>query len=310
MIRILCLNPAIDRMYHINNFAAGKQYRGNEPQIFIGGKGMNVARACAILGEMAAVYGYAGGNNGTLVRSELKRLGYQDHFIEVQGETRVTINIIDNENKQETEIIERGIPVTAADVESLVAMLESDIQADDVVVCSGIVIAGVPEDIYCKISRICERAGAKCFLDTNGENLDQSFGGRYYFFKPNRNELLGLMKKEDTREIEKLKAYASDLRNGNIEQILVSMGSKGALFVTDNVFYKIDIPVVTVDNTIGCGDCTVAGFAVGTARNLEIVERLKLAIASGIANAAAPGICGFDTDEVENYKNQINFTMV
>lgn len=305
MIRALCLNPAIDRIYRIDSFESGRQYRDNIPQLSVGGKGINVARACALLGEPVAVYGFIGGVNGRLVAEETLRRGCMNRFIEVEGETRVTINIIDNELKKETEIIERGVSVTLGDVRKLMDALSADISSGDLVICSGILIGGVPGDIYSNISRLCEAAGAICFLDTNGEHLMQSIGGRYHLFKPNRNELLGMFEAPDTKDMETLYAFAQKALASNMQSVLVSLGRNGALFVTENVCYKIDVPTVTVNSTIGCGDCTVAGFAVGTARGYDTMDTLRIAAACGVANAASSGICEFSLADMEKFRAQI-----
>ena len=310
MIRAICLNPAIDRVYMVDAFEAGKQYRDNLPQLSVGGKGINVARACALLGEETAVYGFVGGVNGRLVAKATQEAGCQNRFIEVAGETRVTINIIDNVLKKETEIIERGISVSDDDVKTLLLSLKKDIKAGDLIVCSGILIGGVPSDIYAQISRLCSQADAMCLLDTNGDHLKQSLGGGYHFLKPNRNELLGLFDAEDTRDFDEILHYAKRALKSNIQSVLVSLGRNGAIYATENVVYKMDVPAVTVNSTIGCGDSMVAGFAVGMARGLELTETLKLACACGVANAASPGICAFSTAQMEKFIQQISLEQI
>ena len=305
MIRALCLNPAIDRSYMIDAFETGRQYRDNTPRLSVGGKGIYVARACALLGELVTVYGFIGGVNGRLVAEETRRCGCINRFIEVEGETRVTINIIDNALKRETEIIERGVSVSEDDVRRLMEALAADVAAGDLVICSGILIGGVPDDIYSRVSRLCEAAGAKCFLDSNGDHLQQSIGGRYHLFKPNRNELLAMFAAEDTRDLDAIGRLARQALSSGMESVLVSLGRNGALFVTENVCYKIGVPVVTVDSTIGCGDCTVAGFAVGVSRGLTVPDTLRLAAACGVANAASPGICDFSLMDMEIYYSQV-----
>lgn len=305
MIRSICLNPAIDRVYYIDSFTVGKQYRGNIPQIYIGGKGINVAKVCASLGESVAVYGFLGGKTGKLVYDEMCRYGCENNFIEVDGETRTTINIIDHLPKKETEIIEKGPAVSAAHIKKFMGKLESDIRRDDVVICSGLSIPGAPRDIYIKISSLCAQAGAKCFLDTNGENLRQSIGGEYYLFKPNRQELLSLYSVKDEKDINRIREMASALIAKSVKNVLVSLGKNGALFVTENVCYKIDIPTVNVINTIGCGDCSVAGYAAGIERGYSLEATLRFSMACGVANSMHAGICEIDPDSLNGLMEEI-----
>lgn len=43
MLHVICLNPAIDKIYRIPDFAAGEDYPGQKPEVRVGGKGVNVA---------------------------------------------------------------------------------------------------------------------------------------------------------------------------------------------------------------------------------------------------------------------------
>ena len=49
MIRAVCLNPVIDRTYHINGFQPGKKYFHLKPDLSVGGKGINVAKVCRLM---------------------------------------------------------------------------------------------------------------------------------------------------------------------------------------------------------------------------------------------------------------------
>ena len=55
MIRIICLNPVIDRVYYISDFVEAKKYYEIRPQIFVGGKGINIARVMSQMGEKCSL---------------------------------------------------------------------------------------------------------------------------------------------------------------------------------------------------------------------------------------------------------------
>ena len=63
MIRIICLNPVIDRVYYISDFVEAKKYYEIRPQIFVGGKGINIARVMSQMGEKCSLYAFVGGEN-------------------------------------------------------------------------------------------------------------------------------------------------------------------------------------------------------------------------------------------------------
>ena len=50
MIREICFNPVIDKMYFIENFIEGNIYRKLSSEEYAGGKGINIAKALTTYG--------------------------------------------------------------------------------------------------------------------------------------------------------------------------------------------------------------------------------------------------------------------
>ena len=109
IIRAVCLNPVIDRTYHINGFQPGKKYFHLKPDLSVGGKGINVAKVCRLCGEETAVYGFIAGSNGHLIQEQVEEAGIEHYLIPIDGNSRETINIIDLDKGAETEIVEQGL---------------------------------------------------------------------------------------------------------------------------------------------------------------------------------------------------------
>ena len=166
MLHVICLNPAIDKIYRIPDFAAGEDYPGQKPEVRVGGKGVNVARVLSQLGAPVHLYGFLG-EGGDIIRKEMEKRCVCS-FFDVSGACRTTVNIIDPKSGRETVITEAGPQVGESDVRELMLELSDRIQPGDIVAASGSIIAGAPADIYAQISRICEEIGAKCALDAFG----------------------------------------------------------------------------------------------------------------------------------------------
>ncbi|HIX06110.1 MAG TPA: 1-phosphofructokinase family hexose kinase [Candidatus Fournierella pullicola] len=305
MIRAVCLNPVIDRTYYIDQFTAGRQYKNNEPSECVGGKGVNVAKVCAQLGEPAAVYGFVGGTAGGRVRAEMARCCSSVCLLEVAGETRTTINVIDRSQNLETEILEMGPSVVPAQAELLLCRLEEDLEKGDIVVCSGISIPGAPEDIYVRIGAMCEKAGAMCILDANGATLRNAAEGRYYLCKPNQNELAELCGEAPTTDAEALCRMARKVLPGRFEWIMVSMGAQGGLLVSGTECCLAEVPDVPVMSTIGSGDSCVAGFCVGLSRGMPPRQAFALGMACGVANSMSDAVACVSPDDVRRLLSQI-----
>ena len=282
MIHVLCLNPAIDKFYEIDGFAAGEDYPGQRPRCVNGGKGVNVARSLAQLGERPTLYTFLG--DGAKALADEMRALCRCVFFDVPGACRTTINILDRANGRETVITEAGPTIQPAHVNQLLFTLEDMIAPGDIVVCSGSIIAGAPAELYARVSRLCGEAGARCVLDCNAKTLPNSLSDAHYALgKPNERELCALLGEMRTQEPERIAALARRLMPP-YDALLVSMGSAGGVYVTgDGAVYSpgADVNVVS---TVGSGDACLAGAVYAMAHGMNMEETLRLAMACGAAN--------------------------
>lgn len=284
MIHVLCANPAIDKLYAIDGFAAGEDYPGQRPAVRYGGKGVNVARVLSQLGESTHLYAFVGEESETSFRREMeKRCACT--FITVPGACRTTVNIIDRQNGQETVITEAGPQVSEVHVQQLFSVLQENVHPGDIVACSGSIIAGAPVDLYAQASRLAREKGARCALDCNAKALPKSLEGAVYALgKPNERELCALLGQQRTQEPGKIARLARRLLPP-YEALLVSMGSSGGIWVDAQTAYLARIPEKAIVSTVGSGDASLAGALRAMALGLAPDEALRLAMACGVANA-------------------------
>ena len=283
MIHVLCLNPAIDKLYEIDGFTAGEDYPGLRPRVLIGGKGVNAARVLSQLGEDVRLYAFVGETSMAAFEQEMKpRCGCA--FIAVPGACRTTVNVIDRQNDRETVITEAGPQVGEAHVRALEAALLKSIEEGDIVVCSGSIIAGAPEDIYARVSRIAAAKGARCAIDCNVKALPVSLENAHYALaKPNERELCALLGHGRTQDAHKLVQYAREMEG--VDTLLVSMGGAGGLLVAGGAALRAHVPEERIVSTVGSGDAALAGAVSAMARGAGAEEMLRLAMACGVANA-------------------------
>ena len=301
MIRAVCLNPVIDRLYYIDDFKAGVQFREISPDIFAGGKGVNIARVVSQLGEECELYVFLGGSAGQIIESDMEKYDVLIHAFRHSGETRTTINIIDNGNRRETEIKEPGVAVDKSLIDSFFTDLERTLSPDDIVVCSGIPLKGMDKAIYKEISILCESKKARCFIDASSVYLKAAFPSHYSFFKPNINELRDLFS-DDSSQADALMRKAV---SSGAESVMVSTGKEGCLFMSSDGYFSASVPDEKVVSTIGSGDSSVAAFAVAKARGLDDKEAVRLAMAAGVSNAMHREVGFIDRDEVDELKKRV-----
>ena len=309
MIHVLCPNPAIDKLYLIDGFAAGEDYPGQKPTVRFGGKGVNVARVLSQLGESVHLYAFMG------EESEMGFCREMQHrcactFVTTQGACRTTVNIIDRQNGRETVITESGPAVTDAHVEKMLAALKANVRAGDIVACSGSIIAGAPQDLYARVSWMCRKEGVRCALDTNAKTLPASLdGAEYALGKPNERELCALLGMERTQEPERIAAYARKLMPPYGE-LLVSMGSSGGVWVGSDAAYLARVPEVQVISTVGSGDAALAGALRAASLGLQSDQALRLAMACGAANAMLGEVGSVRLEDVQEIGKRIDVSRI
>ncbi|PNV60988.1 hypothetical protein C0033_16220 [Clostridium sp. chh4-2] len=299
MIRVICLNPVIDRMYYIDDFCAATKFYEVPPKVYVGGKGINIARVMSLMGEHCVLYGFLGGGNGRLVSEDMKGYDVEFKAFQTSGETRTTINIIDNKNRKETEITEPGTEVGEKEEREFLETLEADVCQGDMVICSGIPMKGMRADIYQKVSGICEKRGGICILDATGIYLEKSFPGKYYFSKPNFSELSELFSITEEENMENIIKSGKRMLDMGVENLLISTGESGGIFLNGKGVFKAVIPKEEVVSTIGSGDASVAGFCIGVKRGYSSEDCVKLAMACGICNAKFSKVGYVEPDLVE-----------
>ncbi|WP_218921354.1 fructoselysine 6-kinase [Bacillus massilinigeriensis] len=80
----------------------------------------------------------------------------------------------------------------------------------------------------------------------------------------------------DDENIEWIKNYMKKLHSFETQMIIVTRGDKGSIVFDGQNYYEFGIIPCKVVDTIGAGDSYIAGFLMGSIRNLPIIERMKL----------------------------------
>ena len=307
MLHIICLNPAIDKIYRIPDFTAGEDYPGQTPRVRVGGKGVNVARVLSQLGAPVHLYGFLG-EGGEVIRKEMQARCVCS-FLDVPGLCRTTTNIIDQVSGRETVITEAGPRVGENDVRELLLELRDRIQPGDIVAASGSIIAGAPEDIYAQISGMCDEIGAKCALDCNTRALKGSLtdGARYLLGKPNERELCALLGRERTKDAKAIARMAKELMPP-YEMLLVSMGAAGGVLVAEGEAYAAHVPALDVISTVGSGDAAFAGALFALEKGMDKRNVLQIAMSCGAINAKIGGNGSIDLQEFRKEASKITVT--
>lgn len=320
MILTVTLNAALDVTYAVDgvNWDGVNRVRGVHRRA--GGKGVNVARVLAALGEEIMVAGFSGGTAGTAIEADLAEAGLPTAFTPITAESRATLAVSDRAPGQasgpplvppqgvrapRTALFnEPGPEVTTAELERFVSAFGPLLARADAVVLSGSLPKGVPAGFYATLARLARDHGVPAIVDSDGEPLRLAPAGRPSILKPNAEELARALATHPASGEFPL-AGAQALRRAGAESVVVSMGSDGLVAVTPDGSWRARMPYPVHGNPTGAGDALVAGLALGLARGTPWPDRLRTAAALGAAAVATPVAGEIDFEVYQAVRNAI-----
>lgn len=305
MIITVTMNPAIDKTVDINDFQYGGLNRITSVVTDPGGKGINVSKTIKHLGGKTLATGFIGGNGGITILNGLKELGIESDFIHVDGETRTNMKVVDGKGNV-TELNEPGPSIKEADVEKLLAKLESMASDETLFVLAGSIPKGVDTGIYGQIIETVKRKGAKVFLDADGELFVKALKAKPDYIKPNRFELEQYFNFKEESTQDDLVEMGRKLQSQGIGTVAISLGSEGALFVLPQEAIKVPGLKVEAHSTVGAGDAMVAALTYGIDLDLSVEECIKLGIATSAGAVTTIGTKPPTRELVETLKQQVN----
>ncbi|MBF8984446.1 1-phosphofructokinase [Lutibacter sp. B2] len=309
MITTVTLNPAIDRAYIINNFKINERHHVDNVEMTAGGKGLNVARVVSMLGEKVNATGFLGGYSGKFIKEELDNLNIHTAFVQISEPSRIFTAIIDPLNKTETIVGEYGPVVTKKELNEFVKEFVKIIKYSDIIVAAGTVPRGLPKTIYGDMVKIAKDNNIRMIIDASGKHLEEAIKAKPFMIKPNLEELEGVVGYKLYTEREIIFECKHICKQG-IEVVAISLGSEGAIFVTQKGIFKVSVPKVDAINSIGCGDAFVAGFAVALLNKHSLEDIFKRAVATGTANVVENKIGYVNTEMVERFYKEVKIERV
>ncbi len=269
MIVTVTMNPAIDKTVDIGKFERGDLNRIKRVEIDAGGKGINVSKTIRELGGESIATGFVGGTSGTIIRQVLTDLGLKTEFVDVKGETRTNLKVVE-ETGEVTELNEPGPEVSKEQLDDLLSRLDGYANPDTLFVLAGSIPAGIPTDIYRRITEMVHQKGAKVLLDADGALFSESLKGKPDMLKPNRSELERHYQMDYRASEQELVSMGEELLNHGASMAAISLGQMGAIFLTNEKRYRCPGLKVKAHSTVGAGDALVAAMAYSWDKKLPL----------------------------------------
>ena len=281
-IMTVTLNPAVDKTYTTQGVIVGNVNRMRTVMRIAGGKGVNVTKILRQYGYEVAATGFLGGYSGRFIEEELEKRGTENRFIHVAGETRSNMNILADDGYV-TEILEPGPVISDGESKAFLQQYDALLEECGLVILSGSAAQGVDANIYETLIMRAKALSISVYLDSSGENLRFGLRAKPQMIKPNWRELEYIMGRRIRNRTEIIEA-AGILRNEGIPRVVVSMGSKGLISVSESgAFYAATKEIIPV-NTVGCGDSVVASYAMshmlGETEEAAVIRACAIAAAN------------------------------
>jgi tagatose 6-phosphate kinase len=278
---IICcgFTPCVQRILEFRTFLRGTVNRAEKVTIGIGGKGANTARLIRQLGGAPILLEFAGGAHGRRLEQMLDSEGIDFRHVETEGETRICQTLLEAGNPEPTELVEEMPPVSPGEWVQMTDLLGTLPLEGSMVTISGKLPAGAPVGGYAEICALIRSRGGRVILDAQGEPLMAALEHAPAIVKINDAEL------REASGLDDLMAGTASLMDRGASSVLITRGSRSAVYVDAAHRLEVFPPTIDAVNPIGSGDAVTAGLAIALNEGRDIPEALVLGTACGAANA-------------------------
>ena len=178
MIVTVTLNPTLDKTLSVPALRPGEVHRARFLRQDIGGKGINVSRALRCPGRGEHPDRLPGRRHGSGdARRACTAQGYDARFVEVPGETRQNLTLLDETTGVYTKINEPGPTIGPEHLAALHALVAELAAPGDLWALCGSLPPGAPAGLYADLITAVQARGAAAILDTSEDGAAPWAGG-------------------------------------------------------------------------------------------------------------------------------------
>ncbi|EON3038326.1 1-phosphofructokinase [Enterococcus faecium] len=291
------MNLAIDLFIETEEMHPFMVNRTKEDDIQANGKGVNVSLVLKMLDFPSTALGFSAGFTGKYIEDYLQKKQIQTEFIEVPGMTRINVFTQVNQTREEYKLVNQGPEIPQAAVHNFLNQIRA-LQAEDYLCVSGSLPRGMSPKVLVEISRICQEKRIHLIIDSSDQEVMDCLPYRPFLLKPNEEELSSWFGRKMVTD-EDYFVYGQRLVELGAENVLLSLGEKGAILFTKDRVIRGNSPKGKVVNTACAGDAMLGTFLAEYMNRRPLDETLRKSIAAGSSTAFRKGLTDFlDVEEL------------
>lgn len=299
----ITLNPALDLTGSLDSLNLGSISLVNHSDFHAAGKGVNVAKVLSELGADVTVTGFLGADNQNLFCQLFEKMGAADHFVRVAGSTRINVKLVEK-NGTVSDINFPGISIDAEAIQAFEETLDKLCQDHEYFVLAGSLPPGITPEQCANWISMLEQRGKKVLFDSSRAALKAGINAKPWLIKPNDEELSELVA-IDVKTQQDIVDVAEKISQNGIDNIVVSMGAKGVMWLNQSQWFCSTPPKMDVVSTVGAGDTLVAGFCWGHMQNMSKPEILRFATALSALAVSQVGVGVSDTSALNTLQERV-----
>ena len=262
--------------------APGETISGGDLAIIPGGKGANQAVAVARQGTSVAMVGRVGSDSfGPTLIQNLQNNKVDTNLVQISDSATGTAIIVVDSSGQNSIVLSPGAndKVTPADVDAV------SFQDGNMLLLQ----LEIPLETVIHAANVAHQNGLRVILNpAPARSLPDSLLADVDILVPNESELK-LLSGQSVTDIDSAASAARTVLAKGVKTVIVTLGSNGALLVTDERIAHIPTFSVEVVDTTAAGDAFIGGLAAALLKGKALEEAVRYGNASGALAATKFG---------------------
>ncbi len=304
MVLTLTPNTGIDYTLIVPEFRLDATLRASETAWGMGAKATDVSWILGQWGVSNLALGFAAGDTGRRMEAMLRARGVRTDFVQVDGETRLNVVVVCAATGRQSTLTANTLRVNTGHVQALIHRYAEALPQATCVVLGGSLPEGAPAGLYPDLIRQARARDIPVIFDSSGPALRDGLAARPSLIKPNQAELAELTG-QTTRSIEDTYRLAAQVQRNTGVDLIVTLGSAGALALLGARHYRIPPLQVKAVSAAGAGDGVLAGMALALSRREPLENGLRLGFAFAGAVLLTPGTADFRPDDARRLVSQV-----